>query len=369
MNNKSINIVHLTASLNIGGAEALLVDLIETLKKNNFKQTVLYFHDGPHRKKLEKRGISTHHIKGLFCTYDPIFIIRLWGTLYKLKPNCLHTLLWSGNFFGRIMGRILKIPTIQALHNNISQNGPIRTLLDKLTLSKNDSLIAVSHEVKQSHITFIPATQEKQITVIPNGIKPTILDKMNNHKLITRKQIGLKKEHFIIGSVGRFVPLKNYPLLLGEYSLLEKIHPHTRLLLIGYGPQEAFLRKKIKQLNLEEKVHIITGQKAVNYYHLMDCFIQPSYKEGISIALLEALQTGLPTIVGNSTQNHPVIKSGYNGLLITPEKSFMKALCQLIENPQKLKKLSTNGKKTVSDKFSHSIMAHNYEKIFRKYSQ
>ena len=101
----------------------------------------------------------------------------------------------------------------------------------------------------------------------------------------------------------------------------------------------------------------------------MDCFIQPSYKEGISIALLEALRTELPTIVGNTTTSHPVITPNHNGLIVTPNKSFIPALCNLIENQEQCTLLADNGKKIVTEKFSHSVMAHNYIKLFKKYAQ
>ena len=66
-------ILHLITSLNMGGAETLLCDLLERADTSSYEYAVIYFHEGPNVARLHKLGIPTYHIKGLFCLYDPIF--------------------------------------------------------------------------------------------------------------------------------------------------------------------------------------------------------------------------------------------------------------------------------------------------------
>lgn len=362
--NKPIRLVHLTTSLKIGGAETMLVDLVDRLREHQFEQQVICFYDGPNGERIRQLGVPVYQVKGLFCLYDPIFFVRLFLILRKLKPDCLHTLLWAANFAGRIIAHILGIPVVCALHNNSDQNGKLRICLDRLTISSSDRFIAVSEQVKNSFLNYIPAPRIVSIEVITNGIDA---ERCRNGAMQFQKKrssLMLNEQNFVIGSVGRFVAIKNYPLLIDQLTTVVERYPHVRLVLIGTGPQEEYLKKKIRENRLEHYVNIIINQPALPYYLLFDCFILPSYKEGISMALLEAMSFGLPCIVGNHCSTHSVIQSGYNGLVVTPDQSFVQPLLILIERKRLRQSLSRGAKKNVKEHFSLEYMVKSYAELF-----
>jgi glycosyltransferase involved in cell wall biosynthesis len=362
---KSIRLVHMTSSLTIGGAETMLVDLIGCLKTKNFQQYVIYFHHGPNVYRIRELGIPVYQVKGFICLYDPIFFFRLFFLLRRLKPDCLHTLLWAANFTGRIIASILRIPVIAALHNNSDQNGRIRILLDRFTISSTTKVIAVSEGVRQSLVQYIPSKRIPEIKVIPNGIDAISCCKRGLQFRKKREDIGFSAHHFIIGSVGRFVNIKNYPLLIEQISSLRDDYPHIQLLLIGTGPQERYLKQKIKTLDLEGYVRIINDTCALAYYPLFDCFVLPSYKEGISMALLEAMSFGLPCVVGSHVPEHSVIKSDKNGLIVTPKQSFGQVILRLLEQPKLRQLLGNQAYITVQKNFSRETMVDSYVQLFR----
>jgi len=359
-----MRLVYLTSSLNVGGAEALLVELVDRLRKKGFEQHVVYFHGGPHVKRIQNLGIPTYHVKGLVCLYDPLFFLRLFFLIRRLKPDCLHTLLWAANFAGRLISGILKIPVVAALHNNIDQNGWIRMWLDRFTTYKACTLITVSEGVKQSLLQCFPAIHLPSIKVITNGIDARRIEKDGLQFSKKRTDLGYSDKHFIIGSVGRFVPLKNYPLLIEQLAQVVDDFPHVRFILIGVGSQEEYLKKKIKELGIEKVVRIIVNKRALAYYPLFDCFVQPSFKEGVSIALLEAMSFRLPCVVGNHISEHAVIQSELNGLIVTPGQSFALALRLLIEQPVLRQSLGNQARVTVQERFSLDMMVTAYAKIF-----
>lgn len=362
---KSIRLVHLTSSLTTGGAETMLVSLVDCLRVKNFQQYVLYFHKGPNVDRICELGIPVYQVKGLICLYDPIFFFRLFFLLRRLKPDCLHTLLWAANFVGRIIACILGIPVIAALHNNIDQNGKIRILLDRFTISGATQIIAVSEGVRQSLFQYIPSKRIPEIKVIPNGIDALSCCERGLQFRKKREDIGFSVHHFVIGSVGRFVSIKNYPLLIEQISSLLDDYPHIRVVLIGVGPQEGYLKQKIKALDLEVYVRIINDTCALSYYPLFDCFVLPSYKEGISMALLEAMSFGLPCIVGSHIREHSVIKSDKNGLIVTPNQSFGQVILRLLEQPKVRQLLGNRAHITVQKNFSRKTMVDSYVQLFR----
>ena len=122
----------------------------------------------------------------------------------------------------------------------------------------------------------------------------------------------------LIGSVGRFIASKRYDLLIETLAELKKeanassIH----LVLVGHGIEEQKLRQQTKKLGLETHVHFIHDFPAYSYYPLFDCFALPSVREGLSMALLEAMSCGLPSIVTGPRTNTRLFGMGQMALLL-----------------------------------------------------
>lgn len=101
-------------------------------------------------------------------------------------------------------------------------------------------------------------------------------------------------------TVGRLSPEKNHRRLLRAFRLVHEEHPNTRLVIIGDGPQKNWLRKLVRNYDLEGSV-IFTGQQD-NPYAIMaacDCFVLSSDYEGQPMVILEARVLGLPVISTN----------------------------------------------------------------------
>ncbi len=359
-NNRTITLIHLTTSLKIGGAETLLVDVVRGLSAHNFEQHIICFYDGPHAKRLRNLGVSVHLVKGLFFLYDPVFFVRLLLLIRSLRPDCIHSLLWSANFMGRLVAHLARIPIICAMHNNYDQNGFIRAILDRLTIKRSDKFIAVSYEVKNSILNRLPQIAESSINIITNGIDPSQCCSLAKKLKDTTSDIKFSDNNFVIGSVGRLVSIKNYAMFLDYLRGIIAYYPNVRFLLVGTGPEEFYLKKKIKLCNLEEHVVMIINKPAMAYYSLFDCFVLPSFKEGISIALLEAMSFSLPCIVGNHSPKHSVIKHGSNGLIVTPDDDFTQAILSIIEDKVLRQRLSKRARETVESDFHVNNMIKSY---------
>ena len=228
-------IVHFITSLERGGAQVVL-KAICTLPL--FEHHVVYIHDGSYKKELGDLGIQLHQIQGFVTPFDPIFFIRLYLFLKKIRPDKVHSMLWAANWSARIVCRILGLPLVCSLHNNCEQNGMVRNTLEKI-MPAYGTMIAVSEQVRQSYIKTIARAP---MAVIPNGIqKPKMMQPF------TKQHLGLRPDDFIIGSVGRFELVKRYDQLLAAFAQLIKTYPHIRLLLIGVGSLESSLRADVKK--------------------------------------------------------------------------------------------------------------------------
>lgn len=362
------HIVHIITTLQYGGAEQALVNLITKLQ-NDFKHTVIFFYDGPQRQRLETLGIPCQRVSCRGGFYNPFFLLRLYRLVKKLGPDCIHTDLWAANFLGRIVARMLRVPCVCGLHNIAQHNGCMRRWMDKLLPINPCCYVAVSAAV-QTSMRASGCCHQTLITLITNGISvPTFLQLVAQEK--TTAQIRIKKlppHTMLIGTVGRLIPSKNYPLLICSMSTIIKKQPQVHLFIIGSGPEEENLRKLIQQFSLEQHISIITGQSAAGYYPFFDCFVQPSQYEGLSIALLEAMACSLAVIVTGDNHQHEVIIHQQNGLVITPnsEPELCAALLQYIEQSNVRAQHGSAAYTTVSTKFSMAQTAAQYQHLFKK---
>lgn len=362
-----MKLVHVTSSLKVGGAETVLCSLVTYLATKQVAQTVVYVHDGPLRGQLEKAGVSCCHVSGWLFQYDLVFFWRLYCILRRIKPDCIHTLLWAANCAGRLVAWILGIPVVCALHNNIEQDGNIRRILSRMTLPAATRIVAVSREVAAGLPSRYQAAA--RLAIIHNGINYEQIVCAGFSAGLSRTELGLHAGHVIIGSVGRLEPVKRYDLLLGSIAQLRVRMPHVRLLLIGSGSQEVSLRLQAERLGLlgsDPFVHFIHAYPAYGYYPLMDIFVQTSDREGVSIALLEAMSFGCACVVTQQGLEHPVLTHAYNGILVPAGamNGLTDALESLACTTQLRNRLGDNARKKVQEEYSACAMHKAYHNLF-----
>lgn len=360
-------LLHVTSSLKIGGAETVLCDLIEGLGNREFEHHVIYFHGGPWEERLRSLGVPLYHVRGFISLYDPLFFFRLFRMIKKLRPDLIHSLLWSANVTSRVVAWLLSVPHVCVYHNNIDQDGRVRNLLDGMTRRFSSLLVAVSDEVAQSiRRTDWGVSDKTMLVIIRNGIDAQATRQKGLEQSVTRASLGLGEDHFIVGSVGRFCPVKNYPLLLESFTMLSASESKVRLILVGTGPDEQRLRDRALALGIADKTRFIVDQAAYGYFPLFDCFVQSSDKEGISMALLEAMSNGVVCAVTNIGQVHSVLTHQKNGLVVKAgdAKILATVVGELARDRERVARLGQAGQKTVNRTFDLKHMVAAYRKMF-----
>ncbi len=333
-----------------------------------FEHRVIYFYDGPYVQKIRELGVPVYQVKGLVALYDPVFMVRFFSLIKALQPDCLHTVLWAANFLGRIAAWKYHIPLVQALHNNQDQNGFMRRLIDRFSPRISGPIVAVSEGVQESVARFAPWVDTRLLCLIKNGIDVHEVQTRAGEETITRAQLTLEKSDFIIGTVGRFEPVKNYAFLLTAFAVLYDKYRRERLVMVGQGSQEQFLRQRAYYLGIDEAVRFVIGQPAYRYYGLFDCFVMTSYKEGLSMALLEAMSMGLPCIVTVSEPRHDVLVHEETGLLVPAHdpQALADAIDRLVRDEQLRLSLGAAAKRVVEQSFTLDSMVKGYTRVYEK---
>ena len=312
-----MHIVHLITSLKIGGAETALYRLLAHAEMREHSHTILYLYDGPLRDSIEKLGYKTKKLSGFFCRYDPTLFLTTYFFIRSLKPDLVHTALWSANILGRFVGLFLRLPVISDLHGRLSSEGALRIISEKLTGRFSGALVAVGYDVARDYASLC----KKEPFVIQNGIDVLDCREKASIQSLT-KELLFFRDCFVIGSVGRLEPIKGCDRLLRAFALVLKkmagrITCTLKLCLVGDGSQRLFLENLAVELGIKESVFFAGEQKnALAWYKLFDCFVLSSFSEGLSLALLEALAFGVPVITTHTAPTHDVIVHGVHGFLV-----------------------------------------------------
>ena len=125
-----------------------------------------------------------------------------------------------------------------------------------------------------------------------------------------RQEFGIKDSTVVIGHVGRFVQQKNHTFLVDVFKEYHKKNPDSKLLLVGSGPLEDEIKKKVERLDLEDSVLFLGQRDDINkLYSVMDVFCLPSLYEGLPVVGIEAQATGLPTIFSNRISKEVIVSS------------------------------------------------------------
>lgn len=364
-----MNILHLITSLKIGGAESCLVNFLSACNPAD-KHTVVYFHHGPNVERIERLGIKTYQLTGFASLYAPRAVVQLYLLMREIKPDLIHSSLWSANLLARMMATLFRVPLLSDLHSDCQHHGALRNLLDRMTCRMADRYVAVSSGVKQSYCTVMK--KELPITVITNGINRSALYQDEERGHLLAGELDLDPSAFIVGAVGRLVKIKQYDHLIAAFAQCVKApsigaSKPWQLVIVGEGPERELLEQCAIDHGVKDQVCFTGARTDVSrFYSLFDCFVQSSLSEGMSIALLEALAAGLPLIATSDDGSHEVIEPGVNGFVVRPddEQGLVAALTRLKEEPLLVNSMQIENTRKAEDRFSLESMVNRYEQCY-----
>lgn len=163
----------------------------------------------------------------------------------------------------------------------------------------------------------------------------------------TRAMLGIQEGEFCLLSVGELTSNKNHEMVIRAMKLLSDLP--IRYVVAGRGERMQELTALVQELELQDRVQLLGYRNDVpKLYAGADGFVFPSFREGLSVALMEAMAAGMPCIVAPIRGNTDLIDGGKEGLYMehTPE-SIAAAVRKLYENPDLRRSLGAAARKKV----------------------
>jgi glycosyltransferase involved in cell wall biosynthesis len=325
-----------------GGAERIFVNLANEFARRGFcVDLILNQKKGPYLSNIEKRVdvIELGPGRTLFC------ILPLGLLLKKSNPDVLITALDHTNMAAVIVKYLFFLKTKIILTRHVYSEGgekpsgiknKFRLLTRFLLYRGADKLVAVSEGVANSLVNEIKIKREA-VEVIYNPLVDDAISVMKEEDVKHPWFGENKKNHRIIISAGRLVPLKNFPVLIKAFAYLNRKKGNLKLVILGEGSELKRLKALAERLGVGGSVSFpgfINNPYA--YITNSDVFALSSNLEGCPNVLVEALACGTP-VVSTDCPSGPseILQNGKYGKLVPmgDYKAFAEALEDVLENP------------------------------------
>ncbi|MFA5014848.1 MAG: glycosyltransferase [Actinomycetota bacterium] len=367
--NKKVRVMHILLSLEAGGMEGGVVNLVNKIDNNLFELSICC---------LEKAGVLEEKIlpkrKKVFVMnkkpgIDYSLIFRLASLFRKEKVDIVHTHNFATYLYGSIGAILARVPhIIQGEHGDLplQKDKPSFIRWRRYLSHFTHAFYAVSAMLKNELIEWVRVKPDK-IFYIPNGVDVDRFKIIDSY--LDREKFGLKNDDFIIGAVGRLHYLKNYSLLISIIPEILKKVTKLKVIFIGEGEEKENLLNIIKELNLEAYVKFLGYNKeVVPFYQCMDLLIQPSLTEGMSNTILEAMACSKPVIASNIGGNPEMVVDGITGYLFSLDRKdiFLEKILLLAFDKEKRQSMGKAARTRIEESFSLERMVKNYENLYRR---
>ena len=238
-------------------------------------------------------------------------------------------------------------------------------MYSKQLLNRTQAVIAPTGKVKNLLERY---GVKREIYTIPTGIDTRNFswDMSEEEKERRKKELSIPLDKKILIFVGRMAQEKNLDELLEYYKELSR--DDIILLLVGDGPYRPEVEKKIKELDLCEKVYMtgmVPKEDVAHYYHLGDIFVCSSTTETQGLTYAEALASGLPCVCRRDECLADILEDGYNGYQYENAEEFRNAIETVFSSSRTLHTMSicarNSAKKLSKQEFSEEI-----EKVYEE---
>jgi glycosyltransferase involved in cell wall biosynthesis len=361
-------VMHVVLSLDPGGTERLVIDLVTRLQRQVDAAVCCLDRPGAWAREVQALGVPLAALgrrPGFVPTLGPA-IARAASAHSIQVLHCHH---YSPFVYGQLAALCDSgLRVVFTEHGRLTNSPPSRKrrLANRFFGRRPDAICAVSEDLRRHLIA--EGMPQDQVAVVHNGIDPGIPPTSEDRHAM-RAALGISLASDVIGWVGRLDGVKDVGSLISSIRLLDRAHPPVTLLIVGDGPERARLEAQVASLGLTASV-VFAGYRSDVRRVLAACdiYANSSLYEGVSITILEAMAASLPVVATRVGGTPEVVIDGATGYLVTqgsPHR-MASALAALIGQPERRRAFGEAGRNRVIRTFSLRAMSRRYLDIYQQ---
>lgn len=304
---EKIKVIYYNSTLLKGGTDTYMLELIKNINKDKFHVDVL-IKDGDNIDQtmfdvLSKLGCCVNLAKGSFLK-RMMFLANFFKS-HKNYYNVCHinaTSQGTGiiSYFAKKYGKINKV----IFHSHMGGNDNGTSIVDKIgkkLMFKYSTNLASCSKVASKFMFFDKKVKNKPIMILNNSVDTSKFKYSEHLRQKIRNELHIDDDEFVIIHIGRFARQKNHERLLEIFAAVKEINPKSKLIMIGAGDLVDNIKALSEKLNITSDCLFLGLKNNVNdYMQAADCFVMPSFHEGLPIVAVEAQAAGLPCILSRN---------------------------------------------------------------------
>ena len=380
----TLRVLRVIARLNVGGPARHVTLLDAGLRARGFDTLLAFGAIGPGEASLESliedTGIPAVRIRDLGRRVSPLSDIRALASLVRLifrfRPDVVHTHTAKAGTLGRLAAalynatrpraqRCLVVHTFHGhvLHGYFSHWTSVAVRAVERALARlTDGVLVLSPRQQHDIVDRFRVAPRKRVQVVPLGLDLATLLALPHASAGDRAPV-------VFGYVGRFVPIKNLPLLLESFAAAHAEAPGTRLLLAGDGESRRDAEGWVASRGLQDAVQFVGWQHDLAaLYRSIDVLVLTSLNEGTPVAAIEAMAAAVPVISTDVGGVGDVVLDERTGLLAPSGAAdqLSRAMLRLARSAEERSRLGLAGRQMVAARFTAERLVSDMSDIYRR---
>jgi sugar transferase (PEP-CTERM/EpsH1 system associated) len=370
---RPLHILHVVrAGRAAGGMETGIVNVANALPSDRFRISICALDTRQtFSERINRSDAEYHLLPKTSAGIEWGLVPRLAQLIRRTRVDLVHSHNWGSFLYSVLAAKWAGVPIVHGEHGKnlgeLNETNRAKVWTKRLLGRRIDRLVTVSQSLADEWAAYGVPLQK--IEWIPNGVD-TERFRPRGEKPELRRKFGLPERDFVVGSVGRFDPIKNYAVLVEAFALLALAFPGSRLAFLGDGQQESDLRETAKRLGVSDRISWL-GRRSdpQDFLPALDVFVLPSLSEGMSNVVLEAMASGMPVICADLPAHREVYQPGQEGVTISPcdPQTLSEAIAALLCDADRRVSLGAAARARVLAQFDLRCMISRYESLYSRY--
>lgn len=361
-------VLHVIDSLDLGGAQTLLLEICKNLNRDRFEVEVACMHGrGVFAAEFEKAGIKVHSLSP--GKWPPLYLPNFLKLIRSEDPEILHFHLFGSNLVAKPLAALVgkRALVVHDHCNDAGRGNPVLLVADSLANRLASRVIAVSESIRDFLIRR-EALDPDRVVTLANGIDTrSFFPPDSVQRGLAKASLGFPSEALVIGGMGRLVPQKNFPLFLEVAACVISRLPSAFFVVAGTGPQEEELKAMAEALGIDERVRFLGHvSDRLLLYHSFDALLMTSDFEGTPMVLLEAMACALPVAASSVDGIAEVCTHNRDALLVSPGNAvgFEASLERVLAEAALREELGRNARSAILERYDILKLTARIERIY-----
>ena len=361
-----LTIAHVLPAFALGGQEMVALDLSSGQRRAGSRVLCVGLSDerGPIADAFTARDVAVRNVakRGGF---DVTLSLRLAQLFRREQVDLVHTHNPQPIIYAAPAARLAGAAAVHTRHGENIDTWR-RRLLRRAAARFTDCYVAVS-DVTANRTRIDRDVDVRKLVTVPNGIDLSRYHPDEGRRTAVRAELGVPANAWVVGTVGRVAPVKDHLTLVR--AMAARLGEREQLVIVGDGAAMPALREEVGRLPQPRYVHLLGARlDAERLLAAFDVFALSSVEEGLPLALLEAMATGLPVVSTRVGGIPGVLERGDCGSVVEPGDAdgLRRALGDMAADAAHAHRLGERARRLALAEYSAETMVERYYEIYER---